>query len=66
MNGCGLVVEPGEAAELAERLQALSRQPDQVWEMGERSLKLYQERFGLERSLARYETVLRRLMEPAG
>lgn len=65
-DGCGLVVEPGEAAELAERLQALSRQPDQVWEMGERSLKLYQERFGLERSLARYEAVLRCLMEPAG
>jgi hypothetical protein len=34
--------------------------------MGKRSLKLYQERFGLERSLARYETVLQHLMEPAG
>ena len=65
-EGCGLVVEPGEAAELAERLLILSREPDQVREMGERSLRLYQERFGLERSVARYEAVLQQLLEPAG
>lgn len=62
--GCGLVVEPGEAAELADRLLELSQQPDQVQTMGERSLALYQQRFGLERSLERYETVLQGLLEP--
>ncbi|NBW62929.1 MAG: glycosyltransferase WbuB [Synechococcaceae bacterium WB4_1_0192] len=62
--GCGLVVEPGEAAELADRLLHLSQQPDQVQTMGERSLALYQQRFGLERSLERYETVLQGLLEP--
>lgn len=62
--GCGLVVEPGEAAELADRLLELSQQPDQVQTMGERSLALYQQRFGLERSLERYEAVLQSLLEP--
>ena len=63
--GCGLVVEPGEAAELADRLLHLSQQPDQVQTMGERSLALYQRQFGLESSLARYEAVLQELLQPA-
>ncbi|MBM5796594.1 MAG: glycosyltransferase family 4 protein [Cyanobacteria bacterium K_Offshore_0m_m2_072] len=63
--GCGLVVEPGEAAELAEQLLLLSQQPDHVRAMGERSLALYQQRFGLERSLERYEAVLKELLQPA-
>jgi glycosyltransferase involved in cell wall biosynthesis len=63
--GCGLVVEPGEAAELAEHLLELSRQPDRVRAMGERSLALYERQFGLERSLARYEAVLQELLQPA-
>jgi glycosyltransferase involved in cell wall biosynthesis len=63
--GCGLVVEPGEAAELAEQLLELSRQPDRVRAMGERSLALYERQFGLERSLARYEAVLQELLQTA-
>lgn len=62
---CGLVVEPGEAAELAEHLLELSRQPHRVRAMGERSLALYERQFGLERSLARYEAVLQELLQPA-
>ena len=62
--GCGLVVEPGEAAELAAQLQELSRQPDRVRSIGERSLALYQRQFGAERSLARYEAVLQELLLP--
>lgn len=61
---CGLVVEPGEAAELAERLLELSRQPDRVKSMGERSLALYQQQFGFERSLARYEEILQKMHRP--
>lgn len=60
--GCGLVVEPGEAAELADQLLELSRQPNRVRSMGERSLALYQQHFGAERSLARYEAVLHELL----
>ena len=62
--GCGVVVEPGEAAELAEQLLQLSRQPDRVRSMGDRSLALYQRQFGAERSLASYETVLQELLLP--
>ena len=62
--GCGMVVEPGEAAELADQLLELSRQPDRVRSMGERSRALYQQQFGAERSLARYEAVLQELLLP--
>ena len=57
-EGCGLVVEPGEVAELADHLRRLARDPDQALAMGERARRLYQERFGLERSLAAYEALL--------
>lgn len=57
-EGCGVVVEPGEAAELAERLLDLSRDPDAVEAMGKRSRQLYEERFGLQPSLDRYERLL--------
>ena len=63
--GCGLVVEPGEASELAEQLLEISQQTDRVRAMGERSLALYQRHFGLERSLARYEAVLQELVQQA-
>ena len=63
--GCGLVVEPGEATELAQQLLEISQQPDRVHDMGERSLALYRRKFGLERSLSRYEAVLQELLQPA-
>ena len=58
-KGCGIVVEPGEATELAEQLLTLSRNPEAVREMGRRARALYQRRFGLERSLERYDALLR-------
>lgn len=61
--GCGLVVEPGEANELAQKLLEMSKQPERVMNMGKRSLDLYQQHFGFERSLARYETLLKTLLE---
>lgn len=57
-EGCGIVVEPGEASELAEQLLHLSRNPDEVLGMGRRAASLYSRQFGLERSLDRYESVL--------
>lgn len=57
-EGCGVVVEPGEAAELAERLLDLSGDPAAVAAMGQRSRRLYEERFGLQPSLDRYERLL--------
>jgi len=57
-EGCGIVVEPGEATELAEQLLTLSRNPEAVREMGRRARALYQRRFGLERSLERYDAIL--------
>ena len=57
-EGCGIVVEPGEAAELAQQLQTLSQQPEQVAAMGQRSLELYEQRFGMERSIDRYAALL--------
>ena len=60
-EGCGIVVEPGEASELAEQLKTLSQHPDQVAVMGERSLKLYEEKFGMERSIDQYAALLNRI-----
>lgn len=60
-EGCGIVVEPGEAAELAERLLELSDNPAAVVAMGERSRSLYQRRFGMERSVERYAALLEQL-----
>jgi glycosyltransferase involved in cell wall biosynthesis len=61
-EGCGIVVEPGEAAELAQRLLELSHNPAAVAAMGERSRSLYQRRFGLERSMERYAALLEQLV----
>lgn len=63
-EGCGIVVEPGEATELGERLLALSRDPEAVSAMGRRARELYQERFGLERSLEHYDALLRQAALP--
>jgi glycosyltransferase involved in cell wall biosynthesis len=57
-EGCGVVVEPGEATELAERLLSLSRDPEAVAAMGIRSRRLYEQRFGLQTSLASYERLI--------
>jgi len=56
--GCGIVIEPGEAAELADRLRQLCQAPEEVRGMGERALSLYRRCFGLERSLQAYEALL--------
>ena len=61
-EGCGIVVEPGEAAELAERLQILSGSPGEVAAMGESSRALYERQFGVERSIERYAAVLENLV----
>ena len=60
-EGCGIVVEPGEAAALAERLWALNGAPEEVAAMGERSRTLYERQFGVDRSIDRYAAVLERL-----
>ena len=57
-EGCGVVVEPGEAAALADQLLALSHDPLEVAAMGLRGRALYERRFGLERSLELYEQLL--------
>lgn len=59
---CGIVVEPGEAAELAQQLQTLSQEPERVAAMGRRSLKLYRQRFGIQRSIDRYAAILERIV----
>jgi glycosyltransferase involved in cell wall biosynthesis len=57
-EGCGVVVEPGEVAELALELRSLAVHPARVAAMGEQARRLYQERFGLEKALAAYEALL--------
>lgn len=60
-EGCGIVVEPGEAAELAEQLEWLQDHPDHVLAMGERSKHLYAYQFGMERSIDRYAKLMESL-----
>ena len=57
-EGCGVVVEPGEVAELALELRSLAAHPARVAAMGEQARRLYQERFGLDKALAAYEALL--------
>jgi glycosyltransferase involved in cell wall biosynthesis len=57
-EGCGIVVEPGEATELADRLLALAGDPASVMAMGQNSRRLYERQFGLERSLEHYDHLL--------
>ena len=57
-EGCGVVVEPGEVAELALELRSLAVHPARVAAMGEQARRLYQERFGLDKALAAYEALL--------
>jgi len=56
---CGLVVSPGEANALAEQLFSLQQHPERVAAMGQRARQLYEQRFGLERSLQAYGALLR-------
>ena len=65
---CGIVVEPGEATELADRLLALAGDPASVMAMGRNSRRLYERQFGLERSLEHYDHLLKGVgsASPAG
>lgn len=57
-EGCGIVVEPGEATELADQLLALAGDPASVMAMGQNSRRLYERQFGLGRSLEHYDRLL--------
>lgn len=54
----GLVVEPGEAYELAEALRNLQLDPKRILAMGQRASFLYESRFGRERSINSYAALL--------
>ena len=54
----GVVVAPGNSELLAQQLQHLSQQPEEVAAMGERAKRVYEECFGFERSLKRYNELL--------
>lgn len=60
-EGIGVVVEPGESDALAQVLLELSRNPERAEKMGLRARALYLERFGRERSLNAYATLLEQL-----
>ena len=62
-EGCGIVIEPGEAGELAEQLLSLSKRQELVAAMGERSRSLYEQHFGLERSINHYAALLQQVQE---
>ena len=57
-EGIGIVVAPGESQQLAQQLKQLSNDPDEVAAMGKRAKRLYERRFGFERSLSQYDQLL--------
>ena len=57
-NQCGLVVPPGDANGLAQQLLVLQQDPERLGVMAQRALALYEQRFGLERSLHAYGALL--------
>jgi glycosyltransferase involved in cell wall biosynthesis len=54
----GIVVAPGDSELLAQQLQHLSQQPEEVAAMGKRAKRVYAEHFGFERSLKHYNELL--------
>ena len=54
----GIVVAPGDSELLAQQLQHLSQQPEEVAAMGERAKRVYAKSFGFERSLKHYNELL--------
>ena len=55
---CGLNLSPGDPARLAQTLQALATQPDQVATLGHNAHQLYRQRYHTERAAQQYEALL--------
>ncbi len=57
----GVVVEPGESDELAQKLLQLSEDPAEVQAMGRRAQMVYEQHFGRQRSVQAYSSLLERI-----
>jgi glycosyltransferase involved in cell wall biosynthesis len=63
-HDCGLTIEPGDGAGLAESLMRLVADPPRAAEMGKRARAMLDQRFSRQRALARWQSVLSALANP--
>ncbi len=61
----GELIAPGNAAELAEKLLALLRDPERRRRMGEAGYARYRQQFTIEREVADYQRLYEELLSPA-
>lgn len=62
-TGCGYICDGDNPADMAERIDYLSRNPDLIEEMGQRSLELGRERFSRNNAVRHIESILRRAID---
>jgi colanic acid biosynthesis glycosyl transferase WcaI len=60
-HGCGIVIEPGDAAALVDTLRRLSNEPKEVSEMGMRARDMLDSRFTRRSAFERWRGLLDRL-----
>ena len=61
-HACGLVVEPGDGASLAEALMLLSKDPQAAADMGKRARAMLDDGLTRRHAFARWESLLATLM----
>ncbi len=55
---CGIIIKPGDSRSLAKTINLLAHQPDRVSQMGQNALKLYLNKFGKDKSIDSYASLI--------
>lgn len=56
---CGIIIKPGDRRTLANTISSLAQQPNRVSQMGKNALKLYLEKFGKDKSIDSYASLIK-------
>ena len=55
---CGILIKPGDSLSLAKTINLLAQQPNRVSQMGRNALKLYLDKFGKDKSIDSYASLI--------
>lgn len=55
---CGIIIKPGDSRSLARTINLLAHQPNRVSQMGQNALKLYLNKFGKDKSIDSYASLI--------
>ena len=64
-NGCGIVIEPGDANALAEAVERLSRAPETLRAMGEAAVEAFDAKYNEDRLIDRWSVLLEGMVAQA-